>query len=164
MNKILIGLLSLTTTLSVLAADGFSSVEEQMTGKEFTAAGLDKLSPQELEMLNDWIRRRSVATLDTPKTGKATADLNEDRRGLKNEDEDEDRTEITSTITGKFKGWDGQTTFKLDNGMIWIQADKDKFYTKEIENPTVIIKPGLFGTWRLHIDGFNSECRVKRIQ
>ena len=164
MNKILIALLSLATTLSVLAADGFSSVEEQMTGKEFTAAGLDKLSPQELDVLNDWIRRRSVATLDSPKTGTATAQLEEDQRGLKNKDEDEDRTEITSTIVGKFKGWDGQTTFKLDNGMIWIQADKDKFYTKEIENPTVIIKPGLFGTWRLHLDGFDSECKVKRIQ
>ena len=46
MNKILIALLSLATTFSVLAADGFSSVEEQMTGKEFTAAGLDKLSQQ----------------------------------------------------------------------------------------------------------------------
>lgn len=164
MNKILIALLSLVTTFSVLAADGFSSVEEQMTGKEFTAAGLDKLSQQELDVLNDWIRRRSVATLDTPKTGTATAQLVEDQRGLKNKDEDEDRTEITSTLVGKFKGWDGQTTFKLDNGMIWVQADKDKFYTKEIENPTVIIKPGLFGTWRLRLDGFNSECKVKRIQ
>ena len=164
MNKILIALLSLTTAFSVLAADGFSSVEEQMTGKEFTAAGLDKLSKQELDVLNDWIRRHSVATLDTPKTGTEKANSEEDRRGLENENEDEDRTKIISTIVGKFKGWDGQTTFKLENGMIWIQADKDKFYTKEIENPTVIIKPGLFGTWRLHLDGFDSECKVKRIQ
>ena len=164
MNKILIALLSLTTTFSVLAADGFSSVEEQMTGKEFTAAGLDKLSQQELDVLNDWIRRHSVATLDTPKTGTENTNSEEDQRGLENENEDEDRTEIISTIVGNFKGWDGQTTFKLENGMIWIQADKDKFYTKEIENPTVIIKPGLFGTWRLHLDGFDSECKVKRIQ
>ena len=164
MNKILITLLSLTVTLSVMAADGFSSVEEQMTGKEFTAAGLDKLSQQELDVLNDWIRRHSVATLDTPKTGTEIANLGEDQRGLKRESKDEDRTEIISTIVGKFTGWDGQTTFKLENGMIWIQADKDKFYTKEVENPTVIIKPGLFGTWHLHLDGFNSNCRVKRIQ
>jgi hypothetical protein len=165
MNKILIALLALTTTISVLAAEGFSSVEEQMTGKEFIAAGLDKLSPQELEALNDWIRRHSVATLDTPKAGpsssSAYADM--DRRGTKNE-EKSDRTPINANLVGNFRGWDGQTTFKLDNGMIWVQADKDKFFTKEVENPAVVIEPGMFGTWRLHIEGFNSECKVKRIQ
>jgi len=167
MNKILIALLSLTTTLSALAAEGFSSVEEQMTGKEFTAAGLDKLSQQELDTLNDWIRRHSVATLDAPKAGTGTVDYaGEDRRGLKtaDADDDEDRSTIVSTLVGKFKGWDGHTTFKLDNGMVWVQKDKDKFFTKEIENPTVIIEPGTWGTWRLHIEGFDSECRVKRIQ
>ena len=164
MNKILIALLFLSATLSVLAAEGFSSLEEQMTGKEFTASGLDKLSQQELDVLNDWIHRHSVATLVSPAVGKETVSSEKDQRGLKNESEDENRTEITSTIVGKFKGWDGHTTFKLDNGMIWVQADKDKFYIKEIENPTVVIKPGLFRTWRLHIEGFNSECRVKRIQ
>ena len=164
MNKILIVLLFLSVTFSALAAGGFSSLEEQMTGKEFTTSGLDKLSPQELEVLNDWIRRHSIATLDSPAAGKETVDSEKDRRGLKNEHEEQDLTEITSTLVGKFKGWDGQTTFKLANGMIWVQTDKDKFYIKEIENPTVIIKPSRFGSWRLNIVGFNSECRVKRIQ
>ena len=163
MNKFFTALLCLTTTFSVLAAEGFSSVEEQMTGKEFTAAGLDKLSQQELDVLNDWIRRHSVATLDTPKAGPVADHSGEDQRGLKSE-EKEDRTTITSNLIGKFRGWDGQTTFKLENGMIWVQSDKDKFYIKEVENPVVIIEPGIWGTWRLHIDGFNSECRVKRIQ
>jgi hypothetical protein len=164
MNKILIAILSLAATASVLAAEGFSSVEEQMTGKEFTAAGLDKLTQPELDALNDWIRRHSVATLDTPTQGPGPAYSTEDRRGLKGGDDDKDRTTITSTLVGKFTGWDGQATFKLENGMVWVQTDKDKFYTKEIEDPTVIIEPGMFGTWRLHIEGFDSECKVKRIQ
>ncbi len=48
--------------------------------------------------------------------------------------------------------------------MIWEQADKDKFYIKEVENPVAIIEPGMFGTWHLHIEGYSSECRVERIQ
>ena len=166
MNKILIVLLFLSVTLSALAAEGFSSLEEQMTGKEFTTSGLDKLSPQELDVLNDWIRKHSVATLDAPAASAAAsaaaANPEGDRRGFENEDVD--RTEIISTLIGKFKGWDGQTVFKLENDMIWVQSDKDKFYIKEIENPTVIIEPGMFGTWRLQIEGYNSECKVKRIQ
>jgi len=167
MNKFLIALLSLLLASPLYAAEGFSSVEEQMTGKEFTAAGLDKLSQSELDALNAWIRAHSVATLDAPRGGAAaaavTADSPADRRGLKSGDDNE-RTTITSRLVGKFRGWDGQNTFKLENGMVWVQADRDKFYIKEVENPVVVIEPGMFGTWRLHIEGHNSECKVKRIQ
>ncbi len=166
MNRLLFAMLCLVASLSLMAAEGFSSLEEQMSGKEFTASGLDKLSQAELEALNNWIRRHSVATLDSPRAGTASAGTSapaQDRRGLKSEN-DEDRSEITSRIVGNFSGWDGQTVFKLENGMIWLQADKDKFYTKDMENPVVIIKPGMFGTWRLKIEGFGSECKVKRIQ
>lgn len=168
MNKILMVLLFLSVTLSALAAGGFSSLEEQMTGKEFSTAGLDKLSQQELELLNDWLRSHSVATLDTPKASAGAVDSGEDQHELKSEDEDEDedreRTTITSKLVGTFDGWDGQTIFELENGMIWAQASKAKFYTKEIKNPVAIIEPGMFGTWRLHIEGVDKDCRVKRIQ
>jgi hypothetical protein len=164
MNKILIILLSLTTTFSVLAAEGFSSVEEQMTGKEFSAAGLDQLSQTELDSLNEWIRRHSLATLASTNSDTKAAETVEDDGGSKTKNDDEERSTITSTIVGKFTGWDGQTTFKLDNGMIWAQADKDKFHTKEIKNPTVTIEPGMFGSWRLSVADFDEDCKVKRIQ
>jgi hypothetical protein len=45
-----------------------------------------------------------------------------------------------------------------------VQADKDKFYTKEIKNPVVVIEPAMFGSWRLRIEGFDEDCKVKRIQ
>lgn len=158
-------LLAMLTSFSLFAADGFSSLEEQMSGKEYTAAGLQKLTPDELKSLNDWIRQHSLGTLDAPAAvaAGATASETADRRGLKSEDK-EDRTPIESRIVGKFNGWDGQTVFKLENGMIWVQADKDKFWVKETENPRVVIEPGMFGTWRLSIEGHNSECKVKRIQ
>jgi hypothetical protein len=145
------------------AAEGFSSLEEQMTGKEFSAAGLDKLNPSELAALNSWIRKHSLATLDAPKAeASAAAGAAVDQRGFKSEEE---RSTITSRIVGTFKGWDGQTTFKLENGMIWTQADKGKFYTKEVENPVVVIEPGMFGSWHLHVEGQeDSECKVERIQ
>ena len=166
MNKIFMVLLFLSVTLSAVAAGGFSSLEEQMTGTEFSAAGLDKLSQQELEMLNDWLRNHSVATLDTPKVSAVAVDSAEDQEELKSEDEDEDeeRKTITSKLVGTFDGWDGQTVFKLENGMIWAQSSKAKFYTKEIKDPVAIIEPGMFGVWRLHIEGIDKDCRVKRIQ
>jgi hypothetical protein len=160
------------------AEEGFSSLEEQMTGKEFSEAGLDRLSQAELDALNGWIRRHSLATLATPASASASAsasgsastaaaaaaveDSAEDRRGFK--DFEGDRTPITSRIVGNFSGWDGQTVFELENGMIWAQSDKDKFYVKELENPVAVIEPGLFGSWKLHIEGHDSECRVERLE
>jgi len=166
MNRLLITLLTMLTSLSLVAAEGFSSLEEQMTGEEFNSAGLDKLTQDELDSLNSWIRQHSVATLGTAKPSAVKADTGtvsaaEDRRGLKG---NKDETPISSRILGEFTGWDGQTVFKLENGMIWMQADKDKFYIREIENPVAIIEPGMFSSWHLHIEGHSKECRVKRIQ
>ncbi len=164
MNKLLLLLvLIFAVTSPVFGQQAFSSLEEQMTGAEYKATGVDKLTPQELVALNNWIRAHSVATLDAPTTAGATG--SGDSRGFDSQKtSDMDKTTITSKLVGKFSGWDGQTTFKLENGMIWQQADKDKFYIKEIENPVVIIEPGAFGTWKLSIEGYSSKCKVERIQ
>ncbi len=167
MKKILFVILALTIPLSAVAAEGFSSLEEQMSGKEFNATGLGKLTPEELESLNNWIRRHSVATLDQPKGGSyvAATGIEGDTRGFKNKkDHDEDKSSINSRIKGSFKGWNGNSVFVLENGMIWEQSDNDKFYTKEVQNPEITIKHGLFGTWYLSMVGYNSSCRVKRVQ
>ena len=168
MNRFFVTLLLLTISLPAFAVDSFSSLEEQMTGKEFDAAGLEKLSPQELDDLNAWIRKHSLATLATTSTkaGSTAATAAADDRGLKTEDKGgKDNSDITSKLVGKFSGWDGQTVFKLENGMIWAQANKKKFYTDELDSPTVTIKSHMFGTWRLHVEGLDKEdVKVRRIQ
>lgn len=171
MKKFLVfGLMLLAGTSLYAAEEGFSSLEEQMSGREYSAAGLHKLSPEELGVLNDWIRRHSLGTLDTPTAAPAastataaTADNSADRRGLPSDDEEDD-SPITSRIIGTFDGWDGQTVFKLENGMIWVQADRDKFFIKEVSNPEIVITPGMFSAWYLSVKGYNSKCKVKRIQ
>jgi len=170
MKKLLLAaVLLIMLSCPVLAAPAFSSLEEQMTGKDFTATGLHKLTPEELAALNNWIRARSLATLETatPPTGTGTADdaPPADSRGFNvKKSGKSDRTAITSRVMGTFTGWDGNTLFKLENGMIWEQDDKDKFYVKPVENPVVTIKPHMFNTWRLSIEGHASECKVRRVQ
>ena len=159
MNKIFISLLLLTTSLTLIAAEGFSSLEEQMTGKEFDAAGLEKLSPQELGALNAWIRKHSLATLATAASNTAT-----EAAPAAQKKDDGERSTITSKLVGTFTGWDGQTVFKLENGMIWAQKGKKKFHSKEIDNPVVTVEPGMFGSWRLQVEGVDEDCKVLRIQ
>jgi hypothetical protein len=75
-----------------------------------------------------------------------------------------ERKPIVSKINGKFSGWDGQTLFKLENGMIWAQSDNDKFYTESLDHPGVTIEPAMFGNWKLSIEGYDKQCKVERIE
>ena len=174
MKKILIAIGLTLASFSCFAQEGFSSVEERMTGKEFMETGLSKLSEQELAALNQWLRAHSVATLGeavvtgspnipgTASAGSISSAPVTDRRGL--EGKDVDRTHIESQLVGEFTGWDGETVFKLANGMVWKQDETDKYFTKTLVNPMVTIKPGLWSAWRLSVEGYNKSVQVKRIQ
>lgn len=176
MKNALIVCLLLTAGHHALAQDSFSSVEERMTGKEFMEAGLNKLSEAELEALNKWLRAHSVATLEdrvvrsgatnstatiagAPQVGTSTIG---DSRGLENKNND--RSTIVSRLIGEFEGWDGETVFELENGMVWKQEETDYFTTKKMVNPEITIKSGMFNSWRLSVENYNKSVEVVRIQ
>jgi hypothetical protein len=69
MNKLFLTILILAASTSASGQQAFSSLEEQMTGAEFKATGLEKLSADELAALNNWVRGRSLVTLDAPAAG-----------------------------------------------------------------------------------------------
>ncbi len=167
MKKIPVLFCLLLCSISVLAQKGFSSVEERMTGQEFTASGLHKLSDEELAALNSWLRNHSVATLENTAArsgGSAGADYDAfaDRRGF--EGSHTDTNTIVSRLVGDFDGWDGDTIFTLENGMIWKQNETDTLSTRTLVNPVVTIKSGFFDTWRLSVEDYNKSLKVVRIQ
>lgn len=149
----------------------FSTLEERMTGKEFKAAGLHKLSDEELAALNDWIRARSLtleeARSGTPGAGAApatgtTASAAADRRGFPGSSGES--SPIRARIDGPFEGWSGDTEFVLENGMVWEQTGSGSFYMPEADSPEVVIRPGMFGSWYLSVEGYNQEVAVRRIE
>ena len=160
MKPIPTALLTLALASGVAAQDSFSTLEERMTGKEFTAAGLDKLSDDELAALNDWLRRHSVATLEN-----ATQPYSDTRGFEVRAMKDMDDSDIVSRIVGTFDGWRGKgTVFRLENGMVWEQVEGGTFSIPAVENPVVVIESGLFNSWRLRLEDYNKTVRVERIQ
>ncbi|MEE4175411.1 MAG: hypothetical protein V2I57_14260 [Xanthomonadales bacterium] len=152
-------ILILAATPYALAQQGFSTIEERMTGKEFTDAGLDKLSDEELATLNQWLRAHSVATLDN--VNQEYSDV----RGFETQAMAAlDDGDIVSPIKGEFSGWTGDTVFELENGMIWQQAEGGTFYIPAKSGAVAIIDKGVFNAWRLKVDGYNKTIRVKRLQ
>jgi hypothetical protein len=68
---------------------------------------------------------------------------------------------IKSQIEGEFKGWDGETIYKLTNGQIWQQA-RYSYHYHYAYRPNVVIAPG-GGGWTLHVDGVSQTIPVKRL-
>jgi len=143
--------------LSLVAAASaaeFSSLEERMSQAQFHASGLDKLSPEELKNLNDWLRGHpgpAAAPTVVTETGQPVF-----------YPKDSGREPIESKIDGKFTGWRGATIFKLENGQEWTQAESGSFSNGSYDHPTVHVKPMMLGSWLLSIPACGCSVRVNR--
>lgn len=158
-------ILLMTGPGSVHAQRSFSTLEERMTAQEFRDAGLDKLSDEELSALNRWIGRRSLAEGEVvaPAGGSSrTTPVGEDRRGFNDAGNAET---IRSRIEGPFEGWNGDTVFVLENGMVWQQSEGGTFRPRRMEDPEVEISEGFLGSvWYLKVDGYNTQVKVRRLR
>jgi hypothetical protein len=163
-------LVSLIVCVAVAAplafAQQFSSLEERMSSADFKAAGLNKLSPEELARLNAYIRNEMDArTAQAHEAGAREQNKNDaERMGFK--DYYGDRGEIVSHIPGTFRGWNGGTTFTLENGQVWRQSDPASVLAGiHLEDAVVHITPGLMGgIWYLQVEGYGASTKVERIK
>lgn len=146
--KIISGLALLLSITQANHANELSTLEERMSQTEFHSAGLDKLSPQELETLNTWLRSHNAISTPADRVGLSTP---------------ESREVVNSRIAGSFSGWSGKTVFKLENGQWWKQGENDSFSAPEQQNPEISITPGLLGGWMLKVKGYNRSVHVERI-
>jgi hypothetical protein len=153
MRLVLLVALALVTTLA--SAASFSSLEERMSQAEFHAAGLDKLSPDELKALDTWLAAHyTTATTYVTPSGSPVFYPQESKRDT-----------VESHIVGTFTGWRGQTVFTLDNGQQWKQAESGSYDCGTFQNPKVTIKPMLLGSWLMYVEACRSQSlRVTRIK
>ncbi len=149
--------LLLLSTSATLSAQTFSSLEERMSQRDFESAGLQKLSTEELAFLNRWLVERGLSAPATAASGTA------DRIGLPPAaSESGDR--VQSRLLGSFRGWSGNTVFRLENGQVWQQTGGGELAGVNLESPGVTIEKGVFGAWYLRVEGYNSRAKVKRVE
>ena len=117
-------------------------LQDMMTAEEFKAAGLEKLSSEELKNLNAWLQGyREVA--EAKAAEKATAKA---AKMAKLE-------QTLSRVDGTFTGLTGRTIIKLQDGTVWKQANIDDRYRAQVtDHPAVFVSRGPFG-WKMRIEG-----------
>ncbi len=161
------------------SAPAASDLKGQMSASEFKAAGLDKLSADELAALNTWLDRKVGA-----QTAAAVAVAREETRAesaqavaaAKEEGRQEVVTQnrgffdfgtkepIEANLQGEFRGFGKGQTYTLDNGQVWEQTDSATMAGVRKTNPQVSIKPGALNVWYMKIKGYNTTAKVRRIK
>jgi hypothetical protein len=128
-------------------------VQDSMTADEFKAAGLDKLSAEELKSLNAWLQGYRQ-TAETKAAENATAKANaEIQKKITPDIKAQMAGGILTRVAGEFKGLTGHTVIKLDDGSVWKQANADDRYRAQVTNsPPVKVTHTGFG-YKMRIVG-----------
>ena len=130
-------------------ADDTSTLEERMSFKDFTRFGLDKLSPDQMRGLNEWMKAHgqdcAPGTSAAPAAASAQPAAPPDR--------------MKSRIAGDFSGWEQGTVLVLENGQKWEVRDDDPLIASREKSPAVTIEKGLLG-WTLSVAGHPEIAHV----
>jgi hypothetical protein len=168
----------------------FSGIEREMSAEERRATGIDSLSTDELDALNQWLIERFDQVQET-----VSAEVREEVReevieevreadAAEREAEIERRVSIEveaakqeiakappepevsepfeAEIVGPFSGWSGKTVFTLSNGQVWRQRSGSN-YRHTAKGQAVAVKKNFLGLWTLTVLSSGRTVGVYRI-
>ena len=168
----------------------FSGIEREMSAEERRATGIDSLSTDELDALNQWLIERFDQVQET-----VSAEVREEVREevleeVREADAAEREAEIDrrvaieveaakqeiakappepevsepfeAEIVGPFSGWSGKTVFTLSNGQVWRQRSGSN-YRHTAKGQAVAVKKNFLGLWTLTVLSSGRTVGVYRI-
>jgi hypothetical protein len=165
------------------------NIESVMSAEERLKSGVDRLTVEQRQFLNDWLKENydrrieSVVTRTTedeqsasteqPVKLEATPEAIEaevDRRvaaKLADKRESEKTKQSDSAfearLTGDFTGWTGKTIFKLDNGQVWRQRSSAN-YRHRGSDRRVTFKKNWMGGWEMTVVSSGKTVLVRKVQ
>jgi len=150
----------------------FPGVKKAMSAEDYETAGLLKLSNEERAELDKFLRG-FLSSGNEPAAKKAAtrpveeAVKEEDATPLPVEEAVKEQKAtasevIQSRLVGPFTGYDGNSTFTLENGQVWKQSQPDSAVFKKVDSPPVLILKDNVG-YRMYIAG-GSDIRVQRVK
>jgi hypothetical protein len=130
----------------------FPGIKTLMFSEEFSAAGLDRLSDEELAALNTWLLRYTAG--DAAILQLENAEVREAQKDF----------EALSRIKGDFRGWSGETVFRLENGQVWRQRLRARYTYVGEPNPEVRISRNFMGLYKLTVVDTNKGVGVSLVR
>lgn len=147
-----------TAALAAAADKGFTSLDKVMDPATYQRAGLQKLSKDERQVLDDFLKDYISAKQKTAAEVAAAAAID---RAVK-ERKVQPPQVIESRIVGPFNGYGPRTFFHLENGQVWRPSNGEVARYTTTQNPAVVIYKDFFG-YKMFIENA-STVRVTRVQ
>lgn len=149
--------LSLLPVLVIAAAvadnPSFPGIEKLMSPEEYDAAGLEQLSEEQIDALNSWLLRYTAGESAVIRQQTNSAEMKQAEREF----------EIVSRIEGGFRGWSGDTLFRLENGQVWRQRTSGRYTYVGPPNPEVKITKNFLGYYKMTLTEKDRGVGVKLV-
>ena len=141
-----------------LAQQAYVPVERRLSADQLREVGL---TPAQLELLNRYLReaQASEPPVETARYEQPQGEAKPDPTrfiGL-------DAERIASKVKGTVAGWEPGTVFELENGQQWKVLKGSMTLRKPLQDPPVVLVPGVAGRWFLQVDEDMPKARVYRI-
>jgi hypothetical protein len=181
----------------VMAVASLPAAEESFSkaipAGDFSAAGLAKLSAEELARLDALVRDFKSGALETARREAVAAEAaraHAESRARKAEAQirvaetdakkaepgllarakvlltpgtEIEYTTVESRIAGDFRGWEGRTVFVLENGQQWRADGSSTYVSPLMTRPAVKIVPGVLGSFWMIIEGVRPRVKVSLV-
>lgn len=129
----------------------FPGIQKLMTAEEFARTGLDRLTPEQMRALDDWLVRYTAGEAYVVQT------TSEEVRAAVPE------FRLEARIVPPFSGWSGQTLFRLDNGQVWRQRIKGR-YMFSGDDTRVVITRNLLGFYNMTLVNSGRSVGVEPVR
>lgn len=172
MKTSLLAFLFFVSAASLAAQTTFPGLKAVLTEAEWKRAGLDRLTPDEIGVIDAALIRQQagatarlqgeLATARTAATAPAAAQPSPglmQRFGLPVFNDNDWRS--MPPLRAKVVKWEGGNRFRLDNGQIWEGHDP---ITYDLPGKEIEIQARPHGQFALTVDGLNTTLRVIRLR
>ena len=148
---------------ALVAAEPFS---RSLAPADFAAAGLGRLTPEELARLDALIAARTAPPAAAPlpaapPSAAARPASSPFRRTTPAVVEEE--APVESRLKGEFRGWEPRAVFTLENGERWQETGGTTYAGSPLAAPAVRIRAGALGAYWMRIEGVGREVKVRRV-
>lgn len=138
-------------------ATAFPGVQSAMSRDAYEQAGLSKLTPEERARLDEFIRGYVATSSESAATAAVDQAVKEKKVRPTTPEV------IQSSIVGQFRGYNGRSSFTLENGQVWKQSQQVSRSFTPVDSPPVLIIKGasVLAGYRMYIAG-GGNIRVSR--
>lgn len=163
---------------AAIAETDFQPLERAMTDEERSRSGVDSLTAQQRQFLNDWLKARYVdETTDAPMDPSKTAitearaiEVEVERRVAEKLSTRQPSSNTTTangpfeaSLVGDFSGWRGKTVFRLDNGQVWRQRSSSQ-YRHRGSDKRVTFDKNWMGGWEMTVVSSGKSVLVSKVK